>query len=170
MHFLAKFLVISLFIFSSPFVIARDFPQDSSRRLLDLIKQRKAQAAAEEKAEKENSKQEEVENNEEFVGPPTLEQFNESLPPVELKKEIFVKKEIADQEDIAVEEEEKSPEAMSFKKPIVDEMEEKFLDDVEVQRRIDKFRNLLKREYLKLAERLTKHNNWSDATYFRRKG
>lgn len=37
------------------------------------------------------------------------------------------------------------------------------------QRKKTKFKNMLRREYLKLAERLTKHKNWTDATYFRRK-
>ena len=32
------------------------------------------------------------------------------------------------------------------------------------------FKNMLRREYIKLAERLTAHKNWTDATHFRRKG
>lgn len=55
-----------------------------------------------------------------------------------------------------------------------------FLNPVEVPKRSTiimerakrkkaKFKSMLRREYLKLAERLTKHKNWTDATYFRRK-
>lgn len=37
------------------------------------------------------------------------------------------------------------------------------------KRKKAKFKSMLRKEYLKLAERLTKHKNWTDATYFRRK-